>query len=115
MKVAIIGSREITVDDLAPYLPNKTSEIVSGGAKGIDSCAKRYAIQHNIPYTEFLPDYQRYRRGAPLQRNLEIIAYADFVLAFWDGQSKGTKFVIEQCQKQSVPIQIIHIEKPLVT
>lgn len=113
MKIAVIGSRNAWVDDLSPYLPYETTEIVSGGAKGIDAGAKEYAIQHNIPYTEFLPDYHRYRRGAPLRRNLEIIAYSDFVLAFWDGQSKGTKFVIEQCQKQNVPIQIIHIENPL--
>ena len=114
MKVAVIGSRTVKVENLSPYLPQETTEIVSGGAKGIDTCAKQYAIEHSIPYTEFLPDYQRYRRGAPLRRNLEIIAYADLVLAFWDGQSKGTKFVIEQCKKQNIPIQIIHIENPLV-
>ncbi|MBR3631346.1 MAG: hypothetical protein IKN55_12860, partial [Oscillospiraceae bacterium] len=50
---------------------------------GIDSDARAYAQQHGIPIKEFLPDYKRYGRGAPLKRNLLIIEYADVVLAFW--------------------------------
>ena len=99
MKVAIIGSRGIDNIDLAEYLPPETTEIVSGGAKGVDTIARNYAISHNIKLTEFLPEYSRYGRGAPLKRNLEIINYADIILAFWDGKSKGTKFVIDSCEK----------------
>ena len=40
MKVAVIGSRNLVVQDLEKYLPEETTEIVSGGAKGIDTCAK---------------------------------------------------------------------------
>ena len=61
--------------------------------------------------TEFMPDYKRYGRGAPMKRNLEIIAYADFVLAFWDGKSRGTKYVIDNCKKQGVPIKV-YLFKP---
>lgn len=99
MKVAVIGSRGLWVDNLGDYLPPEVTEIVSGGAKGIDTCARQYAQEHDLKLTEFLPDYPRYGRGAPLKRNLEIIAYADQVLAFWDGNSSGTKHVIEQCNK----------------
>ena len=99
MKTAIIGSRNLNVSDFTPYLPEGTTEIVSGGAKGIDQSAKAFALANNLKYTEFLPDYARYKRGAPLKRNIEIIEYADVVLAFWDGQSRGTKFVIEKCRE----------------
>ncbi|MBQ8648757.1 MAG: hypothetical protein IJ470_01635 [Clostridia bacterium] len=44
MRVAVIGSRNLKVDDLSKYLPVSTTEIVSGGAKGIDTCAREYAF-----------------------------------------------------------------------
>ena len=48
MKVAVIGSRGLTVSDLGKYLPENTTEIVSGGAKGIDTCARNYALSNGI-------------------------------------------------------------------
>lgn len=99
MKVAVIGSRGICVSDLKKYLPEQTTEIVSGGAKGVDASAKEYALSHGVKLTEFLPDYKKYGRGAPLKRNITIIEYADIVIAFWDGQSRGTKHVIDNCKK----------------
>ncbi|MBO4949651.1 MAG: DUF2493 domain-containing protein [Clostridia bacterium] len=99
MKVAVIGSRNIQIENLSKYLPRETTEIVSGGAKGVDTSAREYAITNSIKLTEFLPDYEKYKRGAPLKRNIQIIEYADVVIAFWDGKSKGTKFVIDNCNK----------------
>lgn len=108
MKVAIIGSRTLHVENLGDYLPNGTTEIVSGGARGIDADAQKYALKNQMTFTEFLPDYKRYGRGAPLKRNIQIIDYADIVLAIWDGKSRGTKFVIEHCQKENIPLRIIY-------
>lgn len=109
MKVAIIGSRGINIDNLGDFLPEGTDEIVSGGAKGVDTCAREYANTHGIKLTEFLPQYKLYGRGAPLKRNLQIIEYADTVLAFWDGESKGTAYVIENCKKLSKEVRVIII------
>ncbi len=109
MKVAIIGSRNAVVTNLKDYLPEDTDEIVSGGAKGIDTCAKQFAIENGIKYTEFLPDYSHYKRGAPLIRNKQIVEYADTVIAFWDGKSKGTKFVIDYCNKISKKVHVVSI------
>lgn len=99
MKVAIIGSRKLNVENLQDYLPEGTDEIVSGGAKGIDTCARNFAIKNGLKLTELRPEYNKYGRGAPLKRNETIVNYADMVLAFWDGESKGTKFVINYCEK----------------
>lgn len=107
MKAAVIGSRSLTVDDLGKYLPEGTTEIISGGAKGIDACAREYAVSHGIKLTEFLPEYKKYGRNAPLLRNISIIERADVVLAFWDGKSRGTKFVIERCYEVGKRIYII--------
>lgn len=106
MKVAVIGSRGLTVPDLTPYLPPETTELVSGGARGVDHSAAVYAAAHGLPITEFHPDYAAFGRAAPLLRNLDIIAYSDLVLAFWDGQSPGTAFVIERCRKQHKPLRV---------
>ncbi len=106
MKVAVIGSRSLVVKNLSMYLPKETTEIISGGAKGIDSCAKEYAVNNNIKLIEILPQYSKYGRTAPLVRNIQIIKSADMVLAFWDGKSNGTKFVIDNCRKLDVPIKI---------
>ena len=106
MKIAVVGSRGLKVNDLGRYLPSGVTEIVSGGARGIDTCAREYAEKNRIKLTEFLPQYEKYGRSAPLKRNLQIIDYADLVLAFWDGKSKGTKYVIEQCKKQNKEIKI---------
>lgn len=92
MRVAVIGSRGLMVDDLGKYLPDNVTEIVSGGARGVDSCARSYAQTHGIKLTEFLPEYEKFGRSAPLKRNITIIQNADLVLAFWDGTSHGAKF-----------------------
>lgn len=106
MKVAVIGSRGLSVTDLGRYLPKNTTEIVSGGAKGVDTSAREYALSHGIKLTDFLPEYTKYGRSAPLKRNITIIEYSDIVLAFWDGKSRGTKFVIDNCRKLGVEVRV---------
>lgn len=110
MKVAVIGSRGLSVTDLGRYLPENTTEIVSGGAKGVDTSAREYALSHGIKLTEFLPEYTKYGRSAPLKRNITIIEYSDIVLAFWDGKSRGTKFVIDNCRKLGVEVRVYIID-----
>lgn len=110
MKVAVIGSRGLSVSNLGRYLPENTTEIVSGGAKGVDTSAREYALSHGIKLTDFLPEYTKYGRSAPLKRNITIIEYSDIVLAFWDGKSRGTKFVIDNCRKLGVEVRVYIID-----
>lgn len=107
MKVAVIGSRGLKINNLEQYLPDGVSEIISGGAKGVDTSAREYALSHGIKLTEFLPEYEKYGRSAPLKRNIQIIEAADVVVAFWDGSSRGTKYVIDNCSKRNIPV-IVH-------
>ena len=106
MKVAVVGSRNLRIDDLGKYLPDGVTEIVSGGARGVDTSAREYALTHNIKLTEFLPEYDQYGRSAPLRRNITIIEYADLVLAFWDGSSRGTKYVIDNCKRLGISVKV---------
>ena len=111
MRVAVIGSRGLCVKNLEDYLPADTTEIVSGGARGVDSCARDYAQRNGLKLTEYLPEYNKYGRSAPLKRNITIIEHADLVLAFWDGESRGTRFVIDNCKKRNIPVEV-HVLSP---
>ena len=107
MKLAIIGSRGIVDAKIERFLPEGVTEIVSGGAKGIDRLAADYARANGISLTEFLPNYARYGRAAPLRRNEKIADYADAALIFWDGSSKGTAYTAECFRKRGKPLLII--------
>lgn len=111
MRVAVIGSRTLTVPNLGDYLPENVSEIVSGGARGVDQCARAYALSHGIRLTEYLPDYARHGRRAPLMRNDLIVARAELVLAFWDGRSRGTVYTIRRCRAMGVPYRVFRAAK----
>ncbi len=111
MKVAIVGSRGISLDNLGDYLPDECDEIISGGARGVDSSAAKYARAKGIKLTEFLPDYNKYGRGAPLVRNKAIVNAAELIVAFWDGHSRGTAFVINYCKAVGKKYKVILIEK----
>lgn len=106
MRLAIIGSRSCPPIDIASYLPFVPDIIVNGGAKGADTYAKEYALERDIPIVEFLPDYGKYGRKAPLIRNIQIVDNSDFVLAFWNGTSRGTKFTIDYAEKRGVPFKV---------
>lgn len=95
MKVAIIGSRSILELNIKNHIPNNTTLIITGGARGIDKLAENYADEKQIPKLIIKPDYKKYARSAPLKRNKKIIEKADIVVAFWDGKSKGTQYAIE--------------------
>ena len=110
MKVAIVGSRKIDSIDIKDFISSECNELVSGGAKGVDSCVARFAKANNIPLKEFIPEYKKYGRAAPIVRNKAIVEYADKIIAFWDGKSRGTKWVIDYCEKLGVPCEIIIID-----
>ncbi|MGI6265425.1 MAG: hypothetical protein ACOYJY_08220 [Acutalibacteraceae bacterium] len=110
MRIAIVGSRVAPADMVArvlAHLPRGASEIVSGGADGVDAAAAEVARRLDLPLREFLPDYAAYGRSAPLRRNEQIIAYADEVLAFWNKTSAGTRHVIATCIQVGKPVHVI--------
>ncbi len=114
MRVAIVGSRTISMDaynEMLPYIPRGASEIVSGGAEGADQLAAEYARREQLPIKIFSPDYRRFRRQAPLQRNIELIRYSDYVLVLWDGKSRGAAHVIDNCIRAYTPVHVLLIRE----
>ena len=106
MKLAVVGSRGIESFDLSPLIPPETTEIISGGARGIDTAAARYARENGLPLREFLPEYEKYGRRAPLVRNAQIVEACDQVLAIWDGRSGGTMYTVRLAQSMGKPVRL---------
>lgn len=114
-KLAIVGARrpKISYQDFKIKLKQATfgkiDIVVSGGAVGIDSYAKQYAVENNLQFLEYLPDYSRYGRKAPIVRNMNIVKEADIMIAFPSKDSKGTHDAIRKMQKAGKKVVIIQI------
>jgi len=95
VKLAIVGGRDFSNKELfiksIQELPFKLEMIISGGAKGADAFAQEYALENNIHYVEFLPDWGKYGKSAGPKRNKLIVNECEYLIAFWDGSSRGTK------------------------
>lgn len=111
--VAIIGSRSIVTLNLDRYIDKEyISKIVSGGANGVDTLAEKWARQHGIEVLIYKPQYEVYGgKYAPIQRDKDLVAASDIVIAFWDGKSKGTKFTIDYARELGVPTVVHLIEE----
>ncbi len=107
MKLLIVGSRSIEVFDLSPYITNDVDTIISGGARGIDFLAEKYADAHKISKYIIRPKYNLYGKAAPLKRNEEMIKMADRILVIWDGKSKGTQYTINYAKKLNKEIKTV--------
>ena len=118
-KIAVIGSRKFTdyekLCEKLDGLMDPGGEVnLSGGAKGTDQLAQRYAQDRGHAFILFKPyhlidpqvDYSpRYF----FTRNKQIADNAEWVIAFWDGQSSGTRHMIEYCQRNRKRLEIVEI------
>ena len=109
MRLAIIGSRSCPPIDIAAHLKSIPDTIVSGGAIGADTYAKEFAIANNLKLLEFLPEYDKYGKSAPLVRNRLIVENCDALIAFWDGKSRGTKYTLDYAKRLGKPVKIVEI------
>lgn len=114
----VVGSRTfndfiILRNTLDRLLVNQGSvTIVSGGAKGADTMAERYASSKGYECIIFPADWKQYGRAAGIIRNEQMHKFiAQYknkgCVAFWDGQSKGTQSNFKLAQKYNNPLRII--------
>lgn len=116
MKVIIAGSRSFddyeTLKERCNYYLQGFGdiEIVSGGARGADTLAERYAKEHGYKFTPFSAEWDKYGKSAGFRRNIDMANYGDALIAFWNGKSRGTRHMIEQATLKGLRIRVIKYE-----
>jgi hypothetical protein len=104
-KVIIAGTRTFCTEEHYALLVQlldglceiygQPEEIVSGCARGADRLGERWAESRGINITRFPSDWDTYGKRAGMLRNQDMGNYADTLVAFWDGESRGTKHMID--------------------
>jgi len=99
MKTIIAGSRDLvdkdTVFSIIDLAPVFITQIISGGARGIDKLGAEFGYHKDIPVITFNADWDTYGKRAGYLRNVDMADNAEALIAIWDGKSKGTKHMID--------------------
>jgi hypothetical protein len=112
MRVLVSGSRgfknkQLVFNRLA-QLPRENLVIVQGGAIGVDTFAYQWAVQNHVATQTYKPDWNKYGRAAGFKRNDEMLdTKPALVLAFWDGESNGTKHTFTGARAREIPTEVI--------
>lgn len=71
--------------------------VIQGGARGGDDCAKLAAWKLNVPNTTMKADWAKYGKRAGYFRNIQMLERKpQYLIALWDGVSRGTLHTIER-------------------
>lgn len=82
--------------------------IVSGKAKGADSLGERYAKEFGYTVEEYPANWEKFGKSAGYRRNAEMAEVADALIAFWDGQSRGTAHMISLAKSKGLYYEVVH-------
>jgi len=124
--VLICGNRREALEELTPEQRNALKDaierridalqykygfdlvVITGGATGVDTMVIEACEHLGIEHYTYRPDYDRHGRGAPLVRNGEMVDRADHVIAFWNGESRGTKNTLDHAHKSFVSHEVYY-------
>lgn len=112
-KVIVAGGREFNDYSLLKkaldfYLRDRTDVVVvSGAASGADALGERWAKENGHKIERFPADWKKYGKAAGPKRNKQMAEYADAVVVFWDGQSRGTASMIREAKAVGLPTRIV--------
>lgn len=115
-KVIIAGSREfndyeLLKSKLGAFLINKKNiTIVSGAARGADKLGEKYARERGYEISSHPANWDEHGKSAGYIRNDVMAKIADACVVFWNGESKGTKHMIDLVNKYNLPLRIITYE-----
>lgn len=126
MKLIIAGGRELKVTagfiaELIAMINIQPTEVISGGARGIDRCAEVFVEQWNQMYktpqaissnyvskeiklTIMEADWQEHGKAAGPIRNEQMAQAGDALLLIWDGESKGSSNMKQNMVKLNKPV-----------
>ena len=108
MKTIIAGSRGYTeyriVEACVDIVKIDITEVVSGTARGVDQLGEFWAKEHEVPVKEFPADWDQFGKSAGYKRNKQMAEYADALIAIWDGESRGTKHMIDLAKELELKV-----------
>jgi len=115
LRTIIAGSRDFKDYSLleaeVAKLPFKITTVLSGGARGADSLGEWWALQNKVSLERYPAKWDVYGRGAGYIRNKEMAEKCEALVAFWDGESRGTKHMINEALKLEREVVIIRYDK----
>jgi hypothetical protein len=115
MKTIIAGSRGIskfsTVERCIIASGFHITEVVSGTARGVDQLGEEWASCYQIPIKRFPADWNKYGKSAGYKRNVQMAEYANALIAIWDGESKGTKHMIDIAKNKELKVFVVFCPK----
>lgn len=117
-RVIIAGGRDFNDYDLLVktmnhLLSNVNDDItvVCGKARGADTLGERYAKERGFSVQYFPADWEKYGKAAGYIRNTEMAENADALVAFWDGQSRGTRHMIALAKMHGLKVRVKRYDK----
>jgi len=119
-KLIIAGSRNFTDFRLFSQVCDKLYKqkpfsIISGGARGADSLAETYADLRGLKCEVFPADWDKHGKKAGYLRNKQMSEEGDALLAFWDGNSRGTMHMIDIAMMRALPVKICYFKEKRIT
>ena len=119
-KVIIAGSRgfsnyKLLKETCDKYLREKKKThnvvVISGHARGADSLGEKYASDEDLDLEIYPADWKKYGKSAGFMRNEQMADIADAVIAFWNGESHGTKHMIDIAEEKGLNVRVVNYGK----
>jgi hypothetical protein len=111
MRVLVCGSRswadEAAIQRALEELLPRPATIIHGGARGADQLAGRIAARLGYAVEVYVADWRRGGRAGPERNRRMLDSKPDLVLAFWDGQSRGTAHTIAEARHRNIPVAVV--------
>jgi hypothetical protein len=110
LKCIIAGSRSITsyqtvkaAIESCPWL-DEVTEVVTGGAQGVDLLADEWARYNKKNRVIFLANWEGHGRAAGVLRNARMATHADACIVIWDGKSPGSRNMLETAKREGLKV-----------
>jgi hypothetical protein len=118
MKLIIAGGRlfddyELLESTIQANYDWGVMEIVCGEARGADALGRRFGENWFLKVHSFPANWDMYGKSAGYRRNVDMADFADGLLAFWDGKSKGTGHMIDLAKKKGIAVEVVQYGESL--
>lgn len=117
MRVIIAGSRHYEdiehVRQAMRECEFDVDVVISGAARGVDRLGEQWAAENGIKVQQFYADWYKHERRAGMIRNAAMAGCADALVAIWDGESRGTRHMINTMRRLGKRVYVYYADDPL--